>query len=58
MKNSKKVIVKATKANNQKNITLEACRFATSLFSVGVVENIGLEPMTSCMPCKRSSQLS
>ena len=22
------------------------------------VENIGLEPMTSCMPCKRSSQLS
>ena len=24
----------------------------------GVVENIGVEPMTSCMPCKRSSQLS
>jgi len=23
-----------------------------------VVENIGVEPMTSCMPCKRSSQLS
>ena len=22
------------------------------------VENIGLEPMTSCMSCKRSSQLS
>lgn len=22
------------------------------------VENIGFEPMTSCMPCKRSSQLS
>ena len=22
------------------------------------VENIGIEPMTSCMPCKRSSQLS
>ncbi len=22
------------------------------------VENIGVEPMTSCMPCKRSSQLS
>ncbi len=25
---------------------------------IGPVENIGLEPMTSCMPCKRSSQLS
>ncbi len=25
---------------------------------VALVENIGLEPMTSCMPCKRSSQLS
>jgi hypothetical protein len=25
---------------------------------VFVVENIGFEPMTSCMPCKRSSQLS
>ena len=24
----------------------------------GGVENIGVEPMTSCMPCKRSSQLS
>ena len=24
----------------------------------GQVENIGIEPMTSCMPCKRSSQLS
>ena len=24
----------------------------------GIVENIGVEPMTSCMPCKRSSQLS
>ena len=24
----------------------------------GPVENIGIEPMTSCMPCKRSSQLS
>ena len=26
--------------------------------SKGTVENIGVEPMTSCMPCKRSSQLS
>jgi hypothetical protein len=25
---------------------------------LGFVENIGVEPMTSCMPCKRSSQLS
>ena len=23
-----------------------------------MVEHIGVEPMTSCMPCKRSSQLS
>jgi hypothetical protein len=23
-----------------------------------IVEKIGLEPTTSCMPCKRSSQLS
>jgi len=23
-----------------------------------VVENTGFEPVTSCMPCKRSSQLS
>jgi len=23
-----------------------------------LVENIGVEPTTSCMPCKRSSQLS
>ena len=26
--------------------------------SNGMVEHIGLEPMTSCMPCRRSSQLS
>ncbi|GEM_PF-2710400 len=25
---------------------------------IRVVEHIGVEPMTSCMPCKRSSQLS
>lgn len=24
----------------------------------GIVEDIGVEPTTSCMPCKRSSQLS
>ncbi len=28
------------------------------LLIVSGVENIGVEPMTSCMPCKRSSQLS
>ena len=27
-------------------------------FGIAMVENIGVEPMTSCMPCKRSSQLS
>ena len=26
--------------------------------TTALVENIGVEPMTSCMPCKRSSQLS
>ena len=26
--------------------------------AVNLVENIGVEPTTSCMPCKRSSQLS
>jgi hypothetical protein len=26
--------------------------------SEALVENIGVEPTTSCMPCKRSSQLS
>ena len=28
------------------------------LYIMSIVENIGIEPMTSCMPCKRSSQLS
>jgi hypothetical protein len=27
-------------------------------FRIYYVEIIGFEPMTSCMPCKRSSQLS
>jgi hypothetical protein len=27
-------------------------------FGIQKVEIIGFEPMTSCMPCKRSSQLS
>ena len=27
-------------------------------FGIEKVEIIGFEPMTSCMPCKRSSQLS
>jgi hypothetical protein len=31
---------------------------ATITIVAVVVENIGVEPMTSCMPCKRSSQLS
>ena len=35
--------------SNMSNIKCDVCR---------VVENIGVEPMTSCMPCKRSSQLS
>ena len=32
--------------------------YLLDLKSFGIVENIGVEPMTSCMPCKRSSQLS
>ena len=31
---------------------------ATERVSVALVEYIGVEPMTSCMPCKRSSLLS
>ena len=35
------------------------CQYVKDLFpKKGTVENIGVEPMTSCMPCKRSSQLS
>ena len=36
------------------------CQYVKDLFPKykGSVENIGVEPMTSCMPCKRSSQLS
>ena len=35
------------------------CQYVKDLFPrKGIVENIGVEPMTSCMPCKRSSQLS
>ena len=30
----------------------------TITLTITIVENIGVEPMTSCMPCKRSSQLS
>ena len=33
-----------------------SCQISLSI--IGIVENIGVEPMTSCMPCKRSSQLS
>ena len=28
------------------------------ILSIKLVEHIGLEPMTFCMPCRRSSQLS
>ena len=34
------------------------CQRSLFLYLKENVENIGLEPMTSCMPCKRSSQLS
>ena len=33
-------------------------QFSKNLVLSGEVENIGVEPTTSCMPCKRSSQLS
>ena len=29
-----------------------------SLLTLKLVENTGFEPVASCMPCKRSSQLS
>ena len=34
------------------------CQRAYAQNKKGNVENIGFEPMASCMPCKRSSQLS
>ena len=37
--------------NNKKNTT----RFRAVLFLL--VENTGIEPVTSCMPCKRSPEL-
>ena len=36
----------------------DLCDSTLRLTSMSLVENIGVEPMTSCMPCKRSSQLS
>ena len=33
-------------------------RLTFSRFVIAIVENIGFEPMPSCMPCKRSNQLS
>ena len=33
-------------------------RLKFSRLVIVLVENIGFEPMTSCMPCKRSNQLS
>ncbi len=38
---------------NKKTLQIPLCK----VFSLSV-EHIGVEPMTSCMPCKRSSQLS
>ena len=32
--------------------------FKATYSLVNLVENTGVEPVTSCMPCKRSSQLS
>ncbi len=39
-------------------LVLRAIQRFNGLFLHPYVENIGFEPMTSCMPCKRSSQLS
>ena len=43
-------------AQNSNEEQKKAWQSSVRLFIV--VENIGVEPMTSCMPCKRSSQLS
>jgi hypothetical protein len=47
-------VVQAT--SHQRTIN---CKNKKAAFrQLSFVENIGVEPMTSCMPCKRSSQLS
>ena len=40
------------------DLTEKAKRGCVSPFLLNLVEHIGVEPMTSCMPCRRSSQLS
>ena len=40
------------------DLTEKAKRIRVSPFLLNLVEHIGVEPMTSCMPCRRSSQLS
>ena len=40
------------------SICQRSLRRDAALPQLPTVENIGVEPMTSCMPCKRSSQLS
>ena len=39
------------------SLACPTCQRSRAAFATQV-ENIGIEPMTSCMPCKRSSQLS
>ena len=40
------------------NVNKQKKRLKFSRLVIVLVENIGFEPMTSCMPCKRSNQLS
>ena len=39
-------------------VRITRLRFICDKASAGEVENTGVEPVTYCMPCKRSSQLS
>ena len=43
---------------NEKGMGYNNKRLSEGQSFIYFVENIGIEPMTSCMPCKRSSQLS
>ncbi len=48
------ILLKSQALEQKKKIGIPALGLRYS----DLVENIGVEPMTSCMPCKRSSQLS
>ena len=61
MLNIQKELLQCQKTKSSTTSYSLVCQYVKELvcFPEGKkVENIGIEPMTSCMPCKRSSQLS